>query len=46
MNDVLNIVVEGDLLRTFVNMFTVIIALDIFASVCAVFAKMGSGVSE
>lgn len=46
MNDFLNIVVENDLLKTFANMFEVIICLDLFASVASILGHMGSGVSE
>lgn len=39
MIDALNVIVDGDLLRTFGNIFTVIIALDLFTLVCMIFAK-------
>lgn len=46
MGDFLGIVVKGDLLSTFVNMFEIIVCLDLFASVCMIFGSMGRGLSE
>lgn len=46
MNDFLNLIVEGDLLKTFANMFEVVIAMDLIASICMIFGNMGGGLSE
>lgn len=39
MIDILNLYVDGDILRTFINVFTVVIALDLGSLVCMLFAK-------
>ena len=39
MTDFLNVYVAGDILQTFVNMFLVIVGLDLVTLVCMIFAK-------
>lgn len=39
MNDFLGVVVEGDIMSTFVRLVEVVIALDVVTLVCMLFAK-------
>lgn len=39
MNDFLNVYVDGDIIKTFVNLIEVVVALDLVSLVCLVFSK-------
>lgn len=39
INDFLQLYVEGNILKTFLNMFEVVIALDLVTLVCMIFAR-------
>lgn len=39
MLDVLNVVVDNDIIRTFANIFTIIVALDMFTCVAMIFGN-------
>lgn len=39
MIDAFQVVVDGDLLRTFANIFTVVVVMDLFTLVCMIFGK-------
>lgn len=46
MNDLVGILVDGDLLGTFVNAFTVIIALDLVTMFAFLISNVGKGSVE
>lgn len=39
MSDFLNAYVDGNILKTFLNIFEIVVALDLFTLVCMLFAK-------
>lgn len=45
MGDFLNVIVEGDLLATFVRLFEVVLAMDTLCLVARTFANAGDAVS-
>ena len=46
MTDLVGILVEGDLLATFVNAFTVVIALDVVSLFAFLISNIGKGSVE
>lgn len=46
MSDLVGIVVDGDILSTFVNAFSVVIALDIVSMFAFLISNIGKGSAE